>query len=123
MNINWMNEIGELLGQYSGKTDQQAPDTVNDDFDQFAQKAPRPALAGGLAEAFRSDQTPPFGEMLGHLFGQSNAPQRAGILNTLIGALGPSVMAQLASQKGASGLAGLLGSGEREVTPQQAEQV
>ncbi|HZS04202.1 MAG TPA: hypothetical protein VFD58_05150 [Blastocatellia bacterium] len=121
--MNWMNQLGGLLGQYSGVNPNQAPDTVYDDFDRFAQAAPPSALAEGLAEAFRSDQTPPFSNMLGQLFGQSSGYQRAGILNTLIATLGPTLVAQFLSQKGAGALAGQLSGGQREVTPQQAEQV
>ncbi|HVF57649.1 MAG TPA: hypothetical protein VM934_15945 [Pyrinomonadaceae bacterium] len=121
--MDWMNQISGVLQQYSGAQAAQAPDTVHDDFDQFAQAAPQSALADGLSAAFRSDQTPPFGQMLGQLFGQSNGQQRAGILNTLIGALGPTIMSQVLSRGGASGLAGILGSGQREITPEQAEQI
>ena len=84
--MDWMNQIGGLLQQYSGAQPEQAPDTVEDDFDQFTQAAPESALADGLSAAFRSEQTPPFGQMLGQMFGQSSGTQRAGILNTLISA-------------------------------------
>jgi hypothetical protein len=121
--MNWMNELGGILQQYSGTGAAQAPDTVDDDFDQTAQAVPRGALADGLSAAFRSDQTPDFGQMVAGLFGQSNGQQRAGILNTLISTLGPTIAAQLFARKGLSGLAGLLGGGQTEVTPEQAEQV
>ena len=61
--------------------------------------------------------------MVAQLFSNANGQQRAGILNTLIYALGPTIVAQLFSQGGHSGLAGLLGGGQREVTPEQAAQV
>ncbi len=122
--MDWMNQIGGLLQQYQGAQPQQAPDTVEDDFDQFSQNAPPSALADGLAAAFRSEQTPPFGQMLSQLFGQSNGQQRAGILNTLISTLGPTLMSQMLTRsEGGSGLAGLLGGAQREITPEQAEQV
>jgi hypothetical protein len=56
--------------------------------------------------------------MLSNLFSQSNAQQRAGILNQLLGAVGPS----LASGGLGASLANLL-KGGTQVTPQQAEQV
>jgi hypothetical protein len=123
MNTNWINQVGDLLGQYGGTAAQRAPDTVYEDFDQLAQTAHSRRLADGLAEAFRSDRTPPFGQMLGQLFGQSGGQQRANILNTLIATLGPTLVAQLLSRRGASGLAGLLGGGQHQITPEQAEQV
>ena len=122
--MDWMNQIGGLLKQYSGAEAAQAPDTVEDDFDQLTQAAPESALADGLSAAFRSEQTPPFGQMLGGLFNQSSGTQRASILNTLISALGPAVMSQILSRVGGGGgLAGMLGGGQAEVTPEQAEAI
>ena len=59
--------------------------TVEQDYSRVAPSAPQSHLASGLAEAFRSDETPPFGQMLGTLFSNSNGQQRAGILNQLLG--------------------------------------
>jgi hypothetical protein len=63
--------------------------------------------------------------MVSQLFNNSNGQQRASLLNTLIAAVGPTLVAQLLSKRGGglSGLAGLLGSGQREVTPEEAEQI
>jgi len=121
--MDWMNQLGGILQQYSGTQAAQAPDTVHDDFDQLSQQAPQSALADGLAAAFRSNQTPAFGQMVAQLFGNANGQQRAGILNTLISTLGPTIAAQLFSQGGLSGLAGQLSGGQQEVTPEQAAQV
>lgn len=121
--MGWMNQLGGLLEQYAGMGAAQAPTTVHDDFDQIAQSAPQSALANGLAAAFRSDQTPAFGSMLSQLFGQSNGDQRSGILNSLIATLGPSLVGQFLSRRGASGLGGLLSGGQTSVTPEQAQQV
>lgn len=121
--MDWMNQLGGLLQQYAGAGAGQAPASVHSDFDQFTQTAPRSTLAEGLAAAFRSDQTPPFGRMVGQLFSQSNGQQQAGILNTLIAAAGPAVVSQVLSRGGASGLSGLLGGGQTEITPAQAQQI
>jgi hypothetical protein len=140
-----MDQIGSMLQQYSGAGAQQqqhqtgagtqpALAQVQDDFDKFAQAAPPDAVADGLAAAFRSEQTPPFPQMLGQLFGQSNGTQRASILNTLIGALGPTVLAQILARRGGAGggggggigdlLGGLLGGGgQPQVTPEMAQRV
>ena len=48
----------------------------------------RSDLGNGVAAAFRSDATPPFGQMIGDLFGQPSPQQRAGILNQIVQALG-----------------------------------
>ena len=137
--MNWMNQIGELLQQYNGADPRRAPDTVEDDFDQLAQNAPQSELADGLAAAFRSDQTPAFGQMVSQMFANGNGQQRASLLNTLIRTVGPTILAQVLASRGGGGgglagllggggggggLAGLLGGGAApEVTPEQAEQV
>ena len=133
--MSWMDQIGNMLQQYSGANAQAAPDNVQDDFDQFAQSAPPSAVADGLAAAFRSEETPPFPSMLSQLFGRSDGQQRAGILNTLIRTLGPTVVAQILSRRAGGGgaasgggigdlLGGLLGGGgQPQVTPDVAEQI
>lgn len=132
--MSWMDQIGSILQQYSGASAQAAPDNVQDDFDQFAENAPPSAVADGLAAAFRSEETPPFPSMLSQLFDQSDGQQRAGILNTLIRAVGPTVVAQILARRAGGGagaggggisdlLGGLLGGGQPEVTPDVAEQI
>jgi hypothetical protein len=124
--MSWFNEIGGLLQQYAGASAAQAPDTVDHDFDEIAQVAPHTAIADGLAEAFRSEQTPEFGQMAAQMFGQSNGNQRASILNTLIATLGPTLIAQILGRKagGPSGgglgglLEGLMGGGRPQITPE-----
>jgi hypothetical protein len=88
-------------------------------FGQIAQNAPSDVLAKGLSAAFASDQTPAIGAMAGQLFGQSNGGQQAGMLNQLMGALGPSVMAGLAG-----GVLGrVMSPGQTQITPEQAAQL
>jgi hypothetical protein len=137
--MDWMNQLGGILQQYNGAQPAQAPDTVHEDFDQLSQHAPPSALSDGLAAAFRSDDTPDFGQMAAGLFSNSGGQQRAGILNTLLRAAGPAVISQVLSRMGNSGggssssgsssggLGGLLemlrGGGHQEVTPEQANQI
>ncbi|MFC0250708.1 hypothetical protein [Massilia consociata] len=120
-------DLGNLLNQYlagaAGGRHQQA----NDDFDRVAQNAPPDVLARGVTGALRSDQTPPFPQMVSQMFGQSNPNQRAGMLNQLLATLGPAVLAQLASGRsgGLGGLGSIFGGGRApaQVTPEQASQV
>lgn len=88
-------------------------------FDQVVQNAPKDVLAKGLAEAFRSDQTPDIGSMVGQLFGQSNGAQQAGMLNQLLGTLGPGLVAGL----GGGVLGNVLKPGQTQITPEQASQL
>jgi hypothetical protein len=75
------------------------------------------SLAGGLAQAFRSDQTPPFPQMLSSLFANSDGQQRAGLLNQLLASAGPGVLASALPS-----LAGIL-KGGTQVTPEQAQRI
>jgi len=106
-----LSNLMNLLQQYAGGTSNTA--NAEQDFEKVSQAAPQQHLAGGLAEAFRSNQTPAFGQMLSTLFSNSNGQQRAGILNELLGAAGPA---------GAGILGNLLG-GRTQVTPEQAQNV
>ena len=87
-------------------------------FSQVAGQAGQGGLAAALSHAFNSDQTPPFGQMLGSLFGNSDPDQKAGLLNQLAQSVGPQLLAS-----GALGsLGSLLGSGT-PITADQAAQV
>ena len=101
-------DLGSLLQQYIGGADVASQDPQAH-YGQVAQNASTDLITQGLAAAFRSDATPPFGQMAGQLFGQSDPNQQAGMLNQLIGALGPTVLASLLKGAGGSGLAGILG--------------
>ena len=129
-------DLNRILDRYA---DRDAPDGNDDDFDQVAQQAPPAVVSEGVAEAFRSDQTPPFPNMLGQMFGRSDPDTRAGILNQLIAAAGPAIISSVLSRGGGMGagmgsLGGLLGSligggsgtGQTpapQMTPEQASQV
>ena len=84
------------------------------------QAAPPSAIAEGLAAAFRSNQTPAFGQMLSTLFAQSNGEQKAGLLNRLMGAVGPANLTQILS---GAGLGVLLSGGNSHISAAQAEKI
>jgi hypothetical protein len=115
--MSLLDQVSNVLKQYTGGA---TPNTANatDHFDQVAQAAPQSVVAEGIAAVFHSDQTPAFGNLVGSLFSQSSGEQKAGVLNQLLASVGPTAMAQLA---GGGALASLLGSGAKEITPQQAQ--
>ena len=88
-------------------------------FNDVAQSAPPDALAKGLSAAFSSNQTPDIGNMVSQLFGQSTGAQQAGMLNQLLGTLGPGVMAGLAG----GALGNIMKPGQTQITPQQASKL
>ncbi len=118
--MGWADTLGGLIDRYASGSGGTAParEDVHQDFQQAAQAAPKEAVASGISQAFRSDQTPPFAEMVAHLFGNSDGNQRAGLLNQLLGSLGPGAAGSL---PGLESLAGLLSGAS--ITPQQANQV
>jgi hypothetical protein len=128
--MDWMNQLSGVLQQYNGTAAVRARSNVQDDFDQIARSAPQTELADGIAAAFRSEQTPEFGQMTQQLFSNSSSEQQAGILNTLVNAAGPMILSQVFSrQEGASGgklfsLINLLRSGQpTPITPEQAQEI
>ena len=85
-------------------------------FDAVTNAATPDEVSAGLAGAMRSDQTPPFGDMVGQLFGHSNAGQQAGVLNQILASLGPAALSGIAG-----GVLGkMLAPGQTQLTPAQA---
>ena len=73
--------LGGLMKQYGGGEQQQQGGVDADQgFDQLAGMLPQGALGDGLAEAFRSKETPPFAQMLGGLFGQSGGSTQTSVV-------------------------------------------
>jgi len=120
--MSLLGGIGDLLKQYSGGTGA-APANVEEHFDQVAQAVPSSSLAGGLAEAFRSGETPPFAQMAAQLFSNGNGQQQASMLTTLMSSVGPEVLAKFTNNNPNSSLSGLLQSGQTEVSAEQAAQI
>lgn len=89
-------DLGNLLQQYLGGAANANAGRALDDFDQVASNVPRSAMAEGVTEALRSDQTPPFPHMVSQLFDHSDATQRAGMLNQLLTGIGPGLLGSIA---------------------------
>ena len=119
--MDWTDQVGNMLKQYTsgGAAAQPAPD-VHAHFDQVAQAAPTSVIAEGLAAAFNSDKTPAFGQMLSSLFNNSTGDQKVGMVNQLLSSISPSTIMQILS---GAGLAGLLGAGKTQLTPDQAQKL
>jgi hypothetical protein len=116
--MDWSQQLGSMLQNYAtGSVDHRA---AEQDFDHVAQHAPRETVAAGIAEAFRSDQTAPFPNMLSQLFGRSGGDGRATVLNTLVAALGPAVIARVLNKHGVS-TANPIGQGP--IRPDEADHV
>jgi hypothetical protein len=109
--------LGNLLNQYLGGG--ASPAQAENDFDNVAQNSPLSALAQGVTQALRSDQTPPFGQMVGQMFSNGNPEQRAGMLNQLLANINPGLLSSVAG-----GIFGNLAGGDQaRVSPEQAAQL
>lgn len=115
-----LDSLGDLLKQVGSGS---APESeIHAAYDQVAQTVPQGTLAEGIAHVFNSNETPPFEQMVSNLFGKSSSDQKAGLINQILGSLGPEGASQMLVGGGVSAvLAGLLSGGS--VTPQQAERV
>jgi hypothetical protein len=118
--MDWMNALSDIIQRYSGQAGgtAAAPASPHEDYQQVTRTAPAQVVADGLSHAFRSDQTPPFPQMLASLFGKSDPGQRAELLNRLLGSVDRGTIAAL---PGLGGLASFLG-GER-ISPEQASRI
>lgn len=117
--MSWLDQVSNILQNYSQPG--AAPNAdVERHFNEVAQAAPAGDLAGGIAEVFRSNQTPPFGQLVGQLFGNSNPNQRASLLNTLLSSgAGAGILSQI---MGAAGMSGA-GQATQQITPELASRI
>lgn len=114
-------DVSSVLQQYATETGVYSMQKVEDDFVEVTQQVPAEHVSTGLSEAIRSEQTPPFGQMVGQSFEQGDARQRAGVLNRLLDAAGPAAAQPLVDR-------GVLrsvppGTPEPAVTPELADQL
>lgn len=101
-------DLGNLLQQYLGGN-AAAPQDATDHFEKTAQSIGPDLISQGLAAMFNSDKTPAFGQTVAQLFGQGDSTQQAGMLNQLLGSMGPQALSALLGGAGGAGLAGILG--------------
>lgn len=85
----------DVLQQYRDAAAGSHSAATSQDFDEVAGAAPPDIVGRGLGDAFRADSTPPFGQMVGQMFGQSSPQQQAGVLNQLLRSLAPGVLSSL----------------------------
>lgn len=86
-------------------------------------------MARGVTEALRSDQTPPFPQMVSQLFDHSDANERAGMLNQLLSGISPALLGSLGGGvignlfRGNDAPAAISAEQAAQLTPQQVQQI
>jgi hypothetical protein len=93
--MGWLDDMKGLLAQNaSGGAPAGDPGAH---FQKVAESVDSGTLSQGIAAAMRSDQTPPFAQMVSQLFSSGSPEQKTAMLSTLLSAVGPEQRAQLAS--------------------------
>src|SRR5690349_230296 len=118
--MNWLETVTDIVSRYqAGNSERSNDSATHEDFQQVVESAPRDIVTNGIAGMFRSNDTPPFAEMISNLFSQSNPGQRVGLLNHLLSVVPPATIAAL------PGLASLgeLRGGNRDAVDRVANQL
>ena len=113
--------VNQILEQ--AKTGNASEADVHAAYDQVAQTLPPTSLAEGLSQAFKSEQTPPFSNMIANLFGRSNPDQKAGLLNTLLARLNPNQRTEALGSTSAATTGNVSPTEAQQVAPEQAEKL
>jgi hypothetical protein len=124
----WIDSVSDIISRYTSAGGAvSAPADPHQDYCNIARQAPQPVVADALAHTFRSDQTASFPEMVSSLFQGSSPNQQAGLLNQLIGAIGPAALTRtpwlrsIASTS--SGVPNLAPQAASQVTAEQVQQL
>jgi hypothetical protein len=123
-NENHQHDVDGLIQELSQKGNEPAPPEAQEKFHQIAQSAPPEQLSRGIQDAFNSDQTPPFAQMVAQLFGQADGRQKSGILGALLGGLGGAAQPVLAKAgvTGGAEQAEQMSTGQVQQIAEQAQQ-
>jgi hypothetical protein len=82
--MSLFDELKGLAAQYTGGGTPQGDPSAH--FDQVSKTVDPSALAEGIVAAMRSDETPPFSQLVSQLFSNGSADQKATMLNAILGA-------------------------------------
>lgn len=122
-------DLNNLLQRYIKLPPDVDTPTTTSDFEQVAAQVPHQTLAAGVTETLRSDQTPPFAQLVSQLFIQGNAEQKAAMVNQLIAGLRPELWPSIANGVLASlfqrngGHANLTPDEVTQLSPEQVQEI
>ena len=88
-------DLSDLLQKYLNPALATPPAEVERHYDQVAQHAPPQVMQQGIADALRSDDTPELGQMVRDMFAKATPEQQAGMLNRILAAVNPGVLASM----------------------------
>jgi len=90
-----LDSLKGVLAQYTSGTE--PPGDPSAHFDQVAQSVDSETMAHGIAEAMRSDQTPPFAQLASQIFASGSGDQKMAMINTFLSSISPDQRAQLSA--------------------------
>lgn len=79
-----LDSMKDILAQYTSGA---GTENAEADFHKLAATADPGTLAHGIAEVIRSDQTPPFAQIVSQLFANASSDQKAAMVNALLAAV------------------------------------
>ena len=93
--MSLLDDMTSMLSRYASGAAPAAD--VDSHFQHVAQSVDSTTMAQGIAEAMRSDQTPPFAQIVSQLFASGSNDQKTAMLTTLLSAVGPEKQSELAA--------------------------
>lgn len=93
-----LDSMKDMLAQYTSGT---GTGNAEADFHKLAQSVDAGTLAHGIAEVMRSDQTPPFAQIVAQLFVNASTDQKSAMVKALLSAVPVDQQGQLAAMLGA----------------------
>jgi hypothetical protein len=90
-----LDDVKDMLGQYASGAAPSGDAAAH--FQQVARSVDAGTLAQGISAVMRSDDTPPFAQLVSQLFASGSGDQKMAMLNTLLLSVTPSDRAQLSS--------------------------
>ncbi|HEX7137788.1 MAG TPA: hypothetical protein VF219_08075 [Vicinamibacterales bacterium] len=92
-----LDTMKDMLAQYTSGT---GGENAEADFHKLAQSADAGTLAQGIAEVIRSDQTPPFAQIVSQLFANASPDQKTAMVKALLSAVPAEQQSQIAAMMG-----------------------
>jgi hypothetical protein len=92
--MSLFDDVKNLLASNTGAT---PVGDASAHFEQLAQSVGADTLAQGIAASMRSNETPPFGQIVSQLFSSASGEQKSAIVNTLLSSVSPDQRAQFAA--------------------------
>lgn len=90
-----LDNVKSVLAQYASGAAPTGDATAH--FQEVAQSLDASTVAQGIAAAMRSDQTPPFAQMVSQQFASATPEQKSAMLNALLSSLSPERRGELAA--------------------------